>query len=115
MAILLYIFIAIWHCWMGWWVSMTASFFALVVISNLATRFFDGEWADYAVFIVVAFFLLFVLSSHVRRLHDSGRSGWWLFVGFVPIAGPIWLFILLAIKPTKGRMHSQNQPSIVEM
>lgn len=23
----------------------------------------------------------------VRRLHDTGRSGWWLLLAFVPIAG----------------------------
>ncbi len=25
----------------------------------------------------------------VRRLHDTGRSGWWLFIGLVPLIGGI--------------------------
>jgi uncharacterized membrane protein YhaH (DUF805 family) len=32
----------------------------------------------------------------VRRLHDTGRSGWWLFVALVPIVGPLavlWFMI----------------------
>ena len=29
----------------------------------------------------------------IRRLHDTGRTGWWLLIGFVPFLG----FILLVI------------------
>ena len=32
------------------------------------------------------------LAVSVRRLHDTGRSGWWLLVGFVPLVG--WLIAL---------------------
>lgn len=35
------------------------------------------------------------LSVLVRRLHDVGKSGWWMLILFVPIIGGIWLFILL--------------------
>jgi len=31
----------------------------------------------------------------IRRLHDVGKSGWWYFIGLIPIIGPIWLLILL--------------------
>ncbi|TFH51238.1 DUF805 domain-containing protein [Actinomyces viscosus] len=40
--------------------------------------------------------LLPSLSSLVRRLHDTGKSGFWIFIWLVPIAGPIWLLVLLA-------------------
>ncbi len=29
----------------------------------------------------------------VRRLHDTNRSGWWLFIGLVPIVG--WIVLLI--------------------
>ena len=29
----------------------------------------------------------------VRRLHDTGRSGWWALIGFVPLAGTIALLV----------------------
>ncbi len=29
----------------------------------------------------------------IRRLHDTGRSGWWLLVGLVPLIGAIVLII----------------------
>lgn len=27
-----------------------------------------------------------------RRLHDIGRSGWWLLIGFVPILGIVLIY-----------------------
>jgi uncharacterized membrane protein YhaH (DUF805 family) len=29
----------------------------------------------------------------IRRLHDTDRSGWWLFIAFVPLIGAITLFV----------------------
>lgn len=39
--------------------------------------------------------LLPSLAVGVRRLHDTGRSGWWLFLNFVPLIGSIVIFIFL--------------------
>jgi uncharacterized membrane protein YhaH (DUF805 family) len=38
--------------------------------------------------------LLPSLGLGVRRLHDIGKSGWWLLVAFVPILGWIYLIYL---------------------
>jgi uncharacterized membrane protein YhaH (DUF805 family) len=33
------------------------------------------------------------LAVLVRRLHDTDRSGWWVFIGLIPLLGPIILLI----------------------
>jgi uncharacterized membrane protein YhaH (DUF805 family) len=33
------------------------------------------------------------LSVSVRRLHDTGRSGWWLLIGLIPVIGLIILLV----------------------
>ena len=33
------------------------------------------------------------LGLSVRRLHDIGKSGWWIFLGFIPVIGGIILLI----------------------
>ena len=38
-------------------------------------------------------FLIPSLAVSARRLHDIGKSGWWLLLGFIPIAGPIVLLV----------------------
>ncbi|MDQ1122654.1 DUF805 domain-containing protein [Microbacterium trichothecenolyticum] len=45
------------------------------------------------------------LALLVRRLHDSDKSGFWVFIGLVPIVGGIVLFVftLLGPKPEGAR------------
>ena len=38
----------------------------------------------------------------VRRLHDTGKSGWWALVGLIPLIGWIWLLVLCAAKGEPG-------------
>ncbi|WP_230947810.1 DUF805 domain-containing protein [Burkholderia territorii] len=42
------------------------------------------------------------LAVTVRRLHDTGRSGWFLLVGFVPIVGGILLLVWMCSRGTNG-------------
>jgi uncharacterized membrane protein YhaH (DUF805 family) len=41
--------------------------------------------------------LLPSLAVGARRLHDTGRSGWWLLIGIIPLIGWIVLIVFLAI------------------
>lgn len=36
------------------------------------------------------------LAVVVRRLHDTGRSAWWLLIGLIPLIGAIVLVVFLA-------------------
>lgn len=42
------------------------------------------------------------LAVSVRRLHDIDRSGWWLLLIFIPIAGPIILLVFAVTNGTQG-------------
>lgn len=37
-----------------------------------------------------------MLAVSVRRLHDTGKFGWFLLVGLIPIVGPIMLIVVFA-------------------
>src|ERR1700737_521885 len=41
--------------------------------------------------------LIPTLAVTVRRLHDTGRSGWWILIQLVPLVGSIVLLIFLLI------------------
>jgi hypothetical protein len=43
------------------------------------------------------------LAVFVRRLHDTGRSGWWFFIGLIPIVGAIILIVFLATEGDQGQ------------
>ncbi|MFI9123725.1 DUF805 domain-containing protein [Streptomyces bikiniensis] len=38
------------------------------------------------------------LGLSVRRLHDTGRSGWWLLIGLVPFVGGIVLLVFTVLE-----------------
>jgi uncharacterized membrane protein YhaH (DUF805 family) len=46
----------------------------------------------------------------VRRLHDTGRSGWWIFIGFVPIIGACTLFVFLVLDSQAGDNQYGSNP-----
>jgi uncharacterized membrane protein YhaH (DUF805 family) len=49
------------------------------------------------------------LAVTVRRLHDTGRSGWWYFIAFVPFVGGIVLLIFTLMEGTPGpNMYGPN-------
>lgn len=35
------------------------------------------------------------IAVSVRRLHDTGRSGWWLLIGLIPVIGTIICFVFM--------------------
>lgn len=41
-------------------------------------------------------------SVSIRRLHDTGRSGWWWLIGFVPVVGFIILFVFYCLDSQPG-------------
>ncbi len=49
----------------------------------------------------------------VRRLHDVGKSGWWIFIKLVPIIGEILLFILLVTDSQPGENQYGPNPKAV--
>jgi uncharacterized membrane protein YhaH (DUF805 family) len=42
------------------------------------------------------------LAVGVRRLHDVGKSGWMMLIGFIPLIGAIWLLILMLTDSNSG-------------
>lgn len=42
------------------------------------------------------------LAVSVRRLHDVGKSGWFILIAFIPIVGAIWLLVLMCLDGQPG-------------
>lgn len=42
------------------------------------------------------------LSVGARRLHDTGRSGWWQLLMLIPLIGAIILIVFLVLDSTPG-------------
>lgn len=55
-----------------------------------------GYLTSFLYFVFFAATLLPYIAVLVRRLHDTGRSGWWYWISLVPLVGPIVLIVFLA-------------------
>jgi uncharacterized membrane protein YhaH (DUF805 family) len=47
------------------------------------------------------------IAAATRRLHDTGRSGWWQLVALVPFVGLVIIIVMLAL-PGKPEAESQR-------
>ncbi len=78
-----------------WYVFVTViGIIANVIDRSAGLTFGDATYAGGWI-AGIAGLLLFLptFAVFVRRLHDTGRSGWWLLLGFIPLIGAIVLLI----------------------
>lgn len=45
-----------------------------------------------------------------KRLHDTGKSGWFILVSLIPIADIIWLLVLLCTDSNPGINQYGSNP-----
>lgn len=69
-----------------------------ILLQALVVAVFGNHAANNVGMLTDIAFLLPSLGIAVRRLHDTGKSAWWLLIGLVPIAGWIALIVFLAQK-----------------
>jgi len=80
-------------------------FFLFNIIVTIVIAIINAILANRLSFLGVLYALaVFIpgLAVTVRRLHDTGRSGWWFLIGLVPILGYIWLLVLLVLDSNPG-------------
>ena len=53
------------------------------------------------------------LAVAVRRLHDTGRSGWWFLIGGIPLLGAIILIVFYAQAGQSGANKYGPDPKAV--
>lgn len=51
------------------------------------------------------------LAVSVRRLHDIGRSGWWLLLIFIPVIGGL-IFLIFAVQDSKPGTEFGPNPKL---
>lgn len=76
------------------WFFTLAQFIIAIIAMILDSILFDSIGLFYA--LVTLGLFIPSLAVAIRRLHDTGRSGWWFLVSFLPLIGGIVLIVFLA-------------------
>ena len=80
-----------------WWF-----FLSYVIVYVVAAIIGGAVKATWLVWIPLLAYLVPLIAAAVRRLHDTGRSGWWYLIGLVPFVGFIILIVFLASQGNPG-------------
>ena len=83
-----------------WW------FFLFYFIASIVASVIDALLGvPIATIVLVLGLIVPTLAVSVRRLHDTGRSGWWILIGLVPLVG----FIVLIVFHVQDSQPGTNQ------
>lgn len=78
---------------------------AMIIDTVLGFSFqVQGQSLGYGyIYVLYSLFVLIPnLAVSVRRLHDVGKSGWFLLIALIPLIGSIWLLILYCTDGESG-------------
>ena len=83
---------------------------AIAIDNLLGVTFFKDVPFGYLFVLTFLGIIIPGLAVLVRRLHDIGKSGWFYFVRFIPIIGPILLLVWLCTDSVDGANEWGENP-----
>ncbi|MFD6921584.1 DUF805 domain-containing protein [Streptomyces sp. NPDC059944] len=95
-----------------WMFALFNVVIALVLLGLAAATKSTVFYVLYIVYILAV--ILPSLGVLVRRLHDTGRSGGWFFISFVPFVGGLVLFIFTVLEGNPGPNEYGPNPKGVD-
>ncbi|PIR58168.1 MAG: DUF805 domain-containing protein [Parcubacteria group bacterium CG10_big_fil_rev_8_21_14_0_10_38_31] len=100
-----------------YWYFLLTNFLVFIGL-GIVNAIVDNKLSFFGIFYIRILYSLAIfipsLAVGVRRLHDTGRSGWWLLISLIPLIGTIWLFILLVLDSNPGdNKYGPNPKGVV--
>jgi uncharacterized membrane protein YhaH (DUF805 family) len=96
--------------WMFCLFSLIFAAAAMAVDGVLGSAIGVGYRVVYMLYSLAVFIPSIAVS--VRRLHDVGKSGWFLLIAFIPLIGFIWLIILVCSDSEAGTTQYGPNPKL---
>ena len=94
-----------------WWVL--AVILAAIVAGILDEGLGAGDMEPFSLLLGLAVFLP-NLAMGARRLHDTGRSAWWLLIGLIPLIG-LLVLIFFYVQPSNPAGEKYDAPGPAPM
>lgn len=87
-----------------YWMFVLGNLIVAIIASVLDSVLFGSKTVGLGPLYLIYMLAVLVpgLAVSVRRLHDVGKSGWFILIAFIPIVGPIWLLVLTCMDGQPG-------------
>nr|WP_321247474.1 DUF805 domain-containing protein [uncultured Psychroserpens sp.] len=85
-------------------------FIIVMMYASLVDDFFDTPVVGSVLGVYILATLIPWLALNVRRLHDIGKSGGYIFINLIPIIGRIWYIVLVATEGEYGANYYGPDP-----
>jgi uncharacterized membrane protein YhaH (DUF805 family) len=79
-----------------WW------FYLFFIIVYVVLALLSNALSSVFVLVPIIGFILPAIAAATRRLHDTGRTGWWQLISFVPFVGAIVMIVFLVLEGNPG-------------
>jgi uncharacterized membrane protein YhaH (DUF805 family) len=74
-------------------VNLAAAVIDFALMDGDVERFVANGGGGIVGLILILATIIPAIAVLIRRLHDTGRSGWWALIGLIPLAGAIVLLV----------------------
>jgi uncharacterized membrane protein YhaH (DUF805 family) len=81
----------------------------IMFVAFLVANMIHIPWLGFLYWVAV---IIPSLAVGVRRLHDTGRSGWWLLIAFVPVVGGLILLYFFVIDGEGDNTYGPNPKGV---
>ena len=96
-----------------YWLFVLVNVAISIVYQILVSVSGDSATARLVISAIFGLFYLAILvpglAISVRRMHDIGKGGEWIFINFIPVIGAIW-FLVLCIKEGEPAANRFGEP-----
>lgn len=93
-----------------YWYFFLGNVLVSVIITIIGTLLSSEQFIDIASGAYTLAVLLPVLAVGVRRLHDTGKTGWWILLSLIPIVGALILIYFFVQDSAPGENKYGKNP-----
>ena len=96
-----------------YWLFVLFNFIASTILKFIAGALISMTGLAVLAIIPLLYYLAVLIPGFAvlfRRLHDTGRSGWWWLIGFIPLIGIIVLIVFCCLDSQPGENQYGPNP-----
>ena len=94
------------------WLYFVLPVMFLSGLLQVSAEYYTNEMVDYLLFAINILLMVTLVCGYVKRLHDRGKSAWWLILVFIPVIGTIYWIIDLGILRGEGKVNKYGSPAV---